>query len=201
MQNKPNFRKAGMKLNFYSTKDYENKRLHRRGKNKAKQTRSEFIPKGAKIPTGELLAILKPGTNRTQFPSRKRAFLQISYHFSLKNKHTPQKAMPKTPQNSIFRQFHAAALLSRLNFLPFSLLQPRALRYVDRSDKKWFLAKKSPFQPGSQRFELQFFGYQADFLRPIRAKNYTNSGKKLLPFATLTISIIGLVVKINGCQS
>jgi len=27
------------------------------------QTRSEFIPKGAEIPTGELLGILKPGTN------------------------------------------------------------------------------------------------------------------------------------------
>jgi hypothetical protein len=36
-----------MKLNFYSTKDYENERLHKRGKNKAKQTRSEFIPKGS----------------------------------------------------------------------------------------------------------------------------------------------------------
>jgi hypothetical protein len=31
-------------------------------KNKPKQTRSEFIPKGAEIPTGELLGILKPGT-------------------------------------------------------------------------------------------------------------------------------------------
>jgi len=27
------------------------------------QTRSEFIPKGAETPTGELLGILKPGTN------------------------------------------------------------------------------------------------------------------------------------------
>jgi len=33
MQNKPNFRKAKMKLNFYSTKDYENKpRLSAPGK-------------------------------------------------------------------------------------------------------------------------------------------------------------------------
>jgi hypothetical protein len=30
---------------------------------KAKQTRSEFTPKGAYIPTRELLGILKPGTN------------------------------------------------------------------------------------------------------------------------------------------
>ncbi len=34
------------------------------------QTRSEFIPKGAQIPTGGLLGILKPGTNfsLTQIP-------------------------------------------------------------------------------------------------------------------------------------
>jgi len=31
--------------------------------NKPNQTRSEFTPKGAEIPTGELLGILKPGTN------------------------------------------------------------------------------------------------------------------------------------------
>jgi len=31
--------------------------------NKPNQTQSEFIPKGAEIPTGELLGILKPGTN------------------------------------------------------------------------------------------------------------------------------------------
>ena len=30
---------------------------------KPNQTRSEFTPKGAKIPTGQLLGILKPGTN------------------------------------------------------------------------------------------------------------------------------------------
>jgi len=36
MQNKPNSRKARMNLNFYLTKDYENVRLRRRGKNKAK---------------------------------------------------------------------------------------------------------------------------------------------------------------------
>jgi len=33
--------------------------------NKPNQTRSEFIPKGAETPTGELLGILKPGTNQT----------------------------------------------------------------------------------------------------------------------------------------
>jgi len=66
-QNKPNLLDAQMSLNFYLTKDYENVPLRRRGENKPKQTqfqtRSEFIPKGAEIPTGELLGILKPGTN------------------------------------------------------------------------------------------------------------------------------------------
>ena len=66
MQNKANFLDALMNVTVFYTKDYENKRLCRCGENKAKQTRSEFIPKGAKIPTGELLAILKPGTNQTQ---------------------------------------------------------------------------------------------------------------------------------------
>jgi len=44
MQNKPNSRKAKMKLNFYSTKDYENQgRLPAPGK----QTQSNPISKGA----------------------------------------------------------------------------------------------------------------------------------------------------------
>ena len=34
------------------------------------QTRSEFTPKGAEIPTGGLLGILKPGTN---FEGKKNA--------------------------------------------------------------------------------------------------------------------------------
>ena len=43
MQNKPNFRKAEMKLSFYSTKNYENKpRLRTLGK----QTQSNPISKG-----------------------------------------------------------------------------------------------------------------------------------------------------------
>jgi len=42
MQNKPNFRKATMKLNFYSTKHYENKpRLRTPGK----QTQTNPISK------------------------------------------------------------------------------------------------------------------------------------------------------------
>ena len=45
------------------TTGYENKRPPSRAENKPNQTRSGFIPKGAQIPTGELLRILKPGTN------------------------------------------------------------------------------------------------------------------------------------------
>jgi hypothetical protein len=42
MQNKPNFQKAKMKLNFYSAKDYENKPRLRTPKNKPNQT--QFYP-------------------------------------------------------------------------------------------------------------------------------------------------------------
>jgi len=38
MQNKPNFRKARMNLNFYSTKDYENDNTFRLPENKPNQT-------------------------------------------------------------------------------------------------------------------------------------------------------------------
>jgi hypothetical protein len=38
MQNKPNLRKAKMKLSFYSAKYYEKERLCRRGENKPNQT-------------------------------------------------------------------------------------------------------------------------------------------------------------------
>jgi len=61
-KNKPNSNpissKAKMNVNFFSTKDYENKSNWALGENKPNQTRS-----GAEIPTGELLGILKPGTN------------------------------------------------------------------------------------------------------------------------------------------
>jgi hypothetical protein len=42
MQNKPNLRKAKMKLSFYSAKDYENKPRLRTPKNKPNQT--QFYP-------------------------------------------------------------------------------------------------------------------------------------------------------------
>jgi len=41
MQNKPNFLNAQMNVNKVLTKDYENVRLHRRGKNKPNQTQSK----------------------------------------------------------------------------------------------------------------------------------------------------------------
>jgi len=66
-KNKPNSNpissKAKMNVNSLITKDYRKKDDFAVQKNKANQTRSEFIPKGAEIPTGELLGILKQGTN------------------------------------------------------------------------------------------------------------------------------------------
>jgi len=66
-------------------KFFYNKVLHKRAEfqtmkkqtqTKPIQTRSEFTPnlsprEGAEIPTGELLGILKPGTNQTQFLTQK----------------------------------------------------------------------------------------------------------------------------------
>jgi hypothetical protein len=42
MQNKPNFQKAKMKLNFYSTRDYGNEPRLQKPKNKPNQT--QFYP-------------------------------------------------------------------------------------------------------------------------------------------------------------
>jgi len=52
-----------MNVNLYVIKEYENETAFRLRENEPNQTRSEFIPKGAEITTGELLGILKPGTN------------------------------------------------------------------------------------------------------------------------------------------
>ena len=52
MQNKPNFRKAKMNVNFYSTKDYENVPRRRTRKNKPNQTQSprpHFYPKNHEL--------------------------------------------------------------------------------------------------------------------------------------------------------
>ncbi len=48
--------------------------------NKPNQTRSEFIPKGAEIPTGELLGILKPGTKH---PHRLYAYFNFLRGYGL----------------------------------------------------------------------------------------------------------------------
>ncbi len=86
-KNKPNSKpissKAKMNANAFSQKDYENVRLHRRRENKPNQTRSK-----AEIPTGELLGILKPGTNQTQRLSEFFlffTFLGASYNPAMQN--------------------------------------------------------------------------------------------------------------------
>jgi len=58
MQNKPNLLNAQMNLSSVKTMNYEQITMNNANKNKPNQTRSE-----AEIPTGELLAILKPRTN------------------------------------------------------------------------------------------------------------------------------------------
>ena len=72
-----------MNVNFYLTKDYENEpRFQTPGKQtqyEPNQSRSEFTPKGAEIPTGGLLGILKPGTNfkgKKMVRSLSRGFLR-----------------------------------------------------------------------------------------------------------------------------
>ena len=45
------------------TNPIEANTMPKQSQNEPNQTRSEFIPKGAEIPTGGLLGILKPGTN------------------------------------------------------------------------------------------------------------------------------------------
>ena len=64
MQNKPNFDKGQNKPNSLYKKEL--RKFHAPAGNEKQsqiQTRSEFIPKGAEIPTGGLLEILKPGNN------------------------------------------------------------------------------------------------------------------------------------------
>jgi len=72
MQNKPNFRKAKMKLNFYSAKDYENETAFSLRENKPNQT--QFQPKNEAN---------KP--NRTQFQPKNEANkpnqTQFLYHW------------------------------------------------------------------------------------------------------------------------
>jgi hypothetical protein len=61
MQNKPNFLPPKMNLTSVKTMNYEQITMNNANKNKpnlSRRSRSE-----AEIPTGELLEILKPGTN------------------------------------------------------------------------------------------------------------------------------------------
>jgi len=80
---------GGLQMNVSSvlTKDYENETAFRLEQNKPNQsqfqTRSEFIPKGAEIPTGELLGILKPGTNfkRGTYSLTGQSTITYPWHF------------------------------------------------------------------------------------------------------------------------
>jgi hypothetical protein len=70
MQNKPNFQKAKNVVRLVIKETCNNKQRtmnHQKQSQTKPKTRSEFTPKGAEIPTGELLGIHKPGTNQTQF--------------------------------------------------------------------------------------------------------------------------------------
>jgi len=73
-----------MNVNLYVIKEYENvPRLPAPGKRtqfKPNQSRSEFIPKGAQIPTGELLGILKPGTNFKRPLQKKLVFQALVFY-------------------------------------------------------------------------------------------------------------------------
>jgi hypothetical protein len=80
MQNKPNFRKAKMKLSPYSTKDYENVRLCRFRQNKPNQTQFQ---KGSISAYGRLVII------RLFFSGRASAAINVTlqqigptYHFA-----------------------------------------------------------------------------------------------------------------------
>jgi len=66
MQNKANLPDIQMNVSSVKTKDYENKRLCRRGE-KQTQSNPNKLEAKRRSPTGELLRILKPGTNQTQF--------------------------------------------------------------------------------------------------------------------------------------
>jgi len=67
MQNKPNFRKAAMFLNFYLTKDYENKSNWTLGENEPKQSqfRNFIYPQRDKIKHNYLPVALFPLTSGT----------------------------------------------------------------------------------------------------------------------------------------
>jgi hypothetical protein len=64
MQNKPNFLIPKMNLSSVKTMNYE--QITTTNANKNKPNLSRRSRREAEIPTGELLEILKPGTNPTQ---------------------------------------------------------------------------------------------------------------------------------------
>jgi hypothetical protein len=70
MQNKPNFRSNKKNTTFLLAKDYEQITMNNEP---IKQTQTKPNKLGAKrrSPTGELLGILKPGTNQSQTNSKR----------------------------------------------------------------------------------------------------------------------------------
>ena len=88
-----------MNVNFYLTKDYENELCQKLQKNKPKQTqfqtRSEFIPKGAEIPTGELLGILKPGANFKRYLAKMGHHELRTLLTKIRRKLTPKRYLKK----------------------------------------------------------------------------------------------------------
>jgi hypothetical protein len=71
MQNKPNLLDTQMNVTIVLTKHYEqitmNNEPKKQTQTKPNKLEANLPPKGAEIPTGELLGILKPWTNQTQF--------------------------------------------------------------------------------------------------------------------------------------
>ena len=93
MQNKPNFPNAKMIVTAFYTMTNNNE-LRAMNSSKQSQTKPNKLEANlAEIPTGELLRILKPGTNQTQFQRRaadeefnKKGRKRIAYGLSVHNR-------------------------------------------------------------------------------------------------------------------
>jgi len=109
MQNKPNFRKSQMNVNFYSTKDYENKRNWTLGQNKpnsnpikpnlkkAQMNANDFITKDYRKKDDFVVRINKPNlVRRRRIPKMNvNAFLQKDYENEPPS--GPKKTNPNKP--------------------------------------------------------------------------------------------------------
>jgi len=118
MQNKPNFRKSQMNVNFYSTKDYENKRNWTLGQNKpnsnpikpnlrkAKMNVNSLITKDYRKKDDFVVRINKPNlVRRRRIPKMNvNAFLQKDYEN--KPPSGPKKTNPNKPNLVRRRRIH-----------------------------------------------------------------------------------------------